>query len=292
MDTSIENATAPEASPQAAASARAPSRRRLLLSFIAVFLARGLGLVLGLAVAVLLANRLGASASTDAFFFARRLTSGASDAIRKVIAVGYIPVVVTDIRQRGRRSAVLLWRERFARLLLAALAVAIAVALGAPFLVALIAPGFAPAAADQAAFLLRLLAFTIPISLTLAALATFLLASRRFGLPEAMSELPRVLTVTALLVLIPPFGVTVLAIALLLGAGLAASALATIVWRQVRHEPATREPARDAEARRPPGRVLPAALCTATARHRSGSPSASPPRLAQAAFPCSSMASA
>lgn len=260
MDTSMQAATADQAPPQAATSARRPSRRRLVLSFIAVFLARGLGLVLGLAVAVLLANRLGASASTDAFFFARRLTSGASDAIRKVIAVGYIPVVVADIRQRGQRSAVLLWRKRFAQLLLAAITAAIAVALGAPLLVALAAPGFAPAAADQAAFLLGLLAFTIPISLALAALATFLLASRRFGLPEAMSELPRVLTVTALLVLIPPLGVTVLAIALLLGASLAASALATIVWRQVRHEPATREPTGDAEARRPAGRVLPAAV--------------------------------
>jgi putative peptidoglycan lipid II flippase len=260
MNSSIQTATARQAAPEATTSARRPSRRRLLLSFITVFVARGLGLVLGLAVAVLLANRLGASASTDAFFFARRLTSGASDAIRKVIAVGYIPVVVADIRQRGQRSAVLLWRRRFARLLLVALAVAIAVALGAPLLVALIAPGFAPAAADQAAFLLGLLAFTIPISLALAALATFLLASRRFGLPEAMSELPRVLTVAALLLLIPPFGVTVLAIALLLGAGLAASALATILWRQVRHAPATEEPAGDAEARRPAGRVLPAAL--------------------------------
>jgi putative peptidoglycan lipid II flippase len=224
-----------------------------------VFLARGLGLVLSLAVAILLANRLGASASTDVFFFARRLVMGSSDAIRKVIANGYIPAFVADIRQHGHRSAARIWRTRFGRLFLLILGGASVVALAAPLLVTAVAPGFSTDAAAEAARLLRILVFIIPLSLIMGALATFLFASRRFGLPEIVGELPRVLTVAALLLLIPPLGVTVLATALLLGAMVSTCCLAAMVWHQVRKGTAA-EPAGKAKASQSRGRVLPATL--------------------------------
>jgi putative peptidoglycan lipid II flippase len=261
MQSSISSATEHPGSAQAAsAKLRQRSQRRLLLSFVAVFAARGLGMVLGLAVAVLLANRLGATTSTDAFFLARRLTLGASDAIRRVIANGYIPLVVADLRACGARAALLLWRRRFGQVLVAALLAAILVAVGAPLLVTVIAPGFSPETAAEAAFLLRILAFMIPISLTLAAMATFLLASRRFGLPEVLCELPRVLTVCTLLILVPPFGVTVLALALLLGAAFAAISLILVVRRHVRGKLEAGESTRGAPPRRQTGRVLPDVL--------------------------------
>lgn len=187
-------------------------------SLIALLAARGGGRLLSLVVSVLLADRLGASSGTDAFFLARRLATGVSDALRLVVVYASIPPLVEVMRSTGGVMAERLWRPHLIRNVGLAILAAAGLAVAAPWVIAAAAPGFD---ADRLALgvrLFRILVFLIPIGLAIASMTSLLFASRRFGLTELVQLLPRVVVVILLLLLVPPLGVTALSWALLGGA--------------------------------------------------------------------------
>ena len=101
------------------------------------------------------------------------------------------------------------------------LAGALLLAISAPLIVRLLAPGLDEEGAALAAGLIRIMAFILPAGLFLATCRSLLNAGRRFGIPAALTMLPRVFVLCTLLLLLPPMGVSSLAWALLFGSALA-----------------------------------------------------------------------
>jgi len=233
-------------------------------------LARGTGAVLGLVIGVLLANRFGAGSAADAFFFARRLTTGATESLKQIVVFVYVPSLVANLRSRGGFETGRLWFWSMARGLAVAVLATGLLTLVAPWLVSILAPGFDPARHELATLLLRILLVLIPAGLILAGIASLLFASRTFGRAELAAIVPRLLVVVLLMFFIPPLGVSALCWALSGGTLLAALAL-IISQRRALRGPALRSavfapngPSVDIEPERPRaresltgGRVLP-----------------------------------
>ena len=253
--------------------------RRISRSVVALALARGTVVLLSLAIAVLLANRLGAGVSTDAFFLVRRLTVGLSEAFGRLVTVIYVPPLVAVMRSLGRGATGRLWWSHMIRIVGLALLGAAIVAVLAPWVVAVFAPGFDAERAALATRLLQILVFMIPAGLALASMRSLLFASRRFGVPEFAKAFPRFLVVMILILLVPPLGVTALSWALLGGTVLVilvlVPSLLSVASRTRNEEDA--EPS-DAMRASPdanlsespglgvPGRTLPALLLLASAQ--------------------------
>ncbi len=209
------------------------SVRRIVGSIATVAATRGLGLVLALAISILLAGRLGAGTSTDAFFFARRLTTGLTEALSRVVGIVYIPGLVTALRSEKLGEVSLLWRRQLFQVVSLSLAGAVICALAAPLIVAGLAPGMEDERAALAIRLLRILVFLIPAGLFLAVSKSLLNAGRRFATPALMSLMPRILLVSCLLLFVPPLGVQFLGWALLAGSILAGAILLVVLSRQL-----------------------------------------------------------
>lgn len=212
-------------------------------SFFTLIVARGGGLVLSLVISVLLANRLGAVAGTDAFFLVRRLTTGVTEALRRVVIYAYIPPLVAMMRSSDGAVTGRLWRSHLIRNVALALLAAVLIALAAPWVIATIAPGFDAERSAIGTGLIHIFAFLIPAGLVLASMTSLLFASRRFGLPEFARALPRFLVVILLLFLVPPLGVTALAWVLLGGTVVVVLILIPSLRRVIRDNSATKDQA-------------------------------------------------
>lgn len=205
------------------------SLTRLVGKIAGVAFARGLGLVLALAVSVLLANRLGAGATTDAFFFARRLTVGVTEALRRVAGLVLVPGLVSALRSLSARDVARLWLQQLTRIVSISILAAIAGALFAPQIVRVLGPGLEAERAALAVRLIRILVFLIPAGLFVATSSGLLNAGRRYGVPAMLSMVPRLLVVISLLLFVPPMGVELLAWVLLIGSITAGLALYLII---------------------------------------------------------------
>lgn len=190
---------------------------RIVGSIAAVGAARGIGLVLAILVSVLLAGTLGAGAATDAFFFSRRLTYGLAEALGRVVNMVLVPNLVAALRSKSAEEISRIWRSKLVKIVGISLAGAILLALAAPLVVSVLAPGLDDDGARLAAYLIRIMAFILPAGLFVAAGRSLLNAGRRFAVPAALSMTPRVFVICTLLLLIPPMGVSKLAWAMLFG---------------------------------------------------------------------------
>lgn len=190
---------------------------RLIKTFIPLVVTRGLGLFLGLAVSVLLANRFGAGATTDAFFFARRLFTGVSEALLRVISVIYIPSMVRALYGHGSESARSLFTRHFLKLTLLSLAGTAVIYIFSPWVIAGLVPGFDSGRAELAVLLLRIFVLALPVTTATALTLSILNASKRYSLPELLNQFPRLMVVLVLFFLVPPFGVVGLALTLVGG---------------------------------------------------------------------------
>lgn len=248
-----------------------------------VVLARGAVRMFSLAITVLLADRLGAGAATDAFLLVRRLTIGLTEALRRVAGVIYIPPLVALMQSPQRGVTGRVWWNHMVRILGVALLGAFVVVLLAPWVIAVFAPGFDTERTEQATKLLRILVFMIPAGLVLATMTGLMFASRKFGLPEFARVFPRFLVVMLLLLLVPPLGVTILGWALLAGTVVVILALIPGLFSVVRATKleqenlkslspgGAQEPASDLTASESPGlglrgRTLPALLLLGAAQ--------------------------
>lgn len=204
---------------------------RIVGSIAAVAFARGLGLVLALAVSVLLASRFGAGSSTDAFFFARRLTNGLTEALSRVVGMVLIPGLVSALRTKSVKDVAVIWRRQLFRIVSLSLLGAGLLALLAPYIVSALGPGLEQDRAELAVRLIRVLAFLIPAGLFLATSTSLLNAGRRFGVPALLTLAPKILLVCSLLLFVPPWGVDSLAWALLVGSIMAGLVLFIVLAR-------------------------------------------------------------
>lgn len=212
-------------------------------SFVTLIVARGGGLVLSLVISVLLANRLGAVAGTDAFFLVRRLTTGVTEALRRVVVYAYIPPLVAVMRSSDGAVTGRLWRSHLIRNVGLALFAAALISLAAPWVIAAVAPGFDAERAAIGTALIRIFVFLIPVGLVLASMTSLLFASRRFGLPEFARALPRFLVVIVLMFLVPPLGVMALTWVLLGGTVMVVLILIPSLRRVIRDSAATKDQA-------------------------------------------------
>jgi putative peptidoglycan lipid II flippase len=219
--------------PERRGSDRHLALKRTIGSIAAVALTRGLGLILALGISVLLAGNLGAGASTDAFFFARRITVGLSEALSRVAGMVLIPDLVSALKSMPTAAVAALWRRQLTRISALSLLGAIAAAWAAPLIVSTLGPGLEGERAELAVRVLRIMVFLIPAALFLAVSKSLFEAGKRFWVPAALSLVPRTLVVLCLLLMIPPWGVESLAWALVAGSILAGVALLVILLKRL-----------------------------------------------------------
>jgi putative peptidoglycan lipid II flippase len=174
--------------------------------------------VLGYVRVLVIGSTLGAGPDVDAFFTAFRIP----DLIFQLVAAGtvasaLVPMVAAELGT-GRTSRA--WRlvSTIASLMTIALVVFAVVAwVGAPFLVPIIAPGFAGEQLQQTIDLTRLMLLA-PMFLALGAVATSALnAHNRFGASAIAPSVYNLAIIGAAFLLTPTMGVTGLAIGVVAG---------------------------------------------------------------------------
>lgn len=186
-----------------------------------VFFARGAGGLLSIGIAMLIANRLGASAPSDAFYLVRRVTLGLTEAVRRLVVTVSVPPIVAMVRAEPTQMTRHAWIRQIAPLFGAVTGVTILIVVLAGWAVVLLAPGFDADRQELSVGLLRILILTVPLYFALAALSSVSYALRRFVVPELAALLPRVLTILVLFLFVPPLGVTALGWAILGGTAIA-----------------------------------------------------------------------
>ena len=167
---------------------------------------------------VVISSIYGASPDLDAYFAAFRIP----DLVFQLVAAGalssaLIPVIAGLIANDEEARS---WRvvSTIANLMLVALVVLSgAMAIGAPWLVPIITPGFGPAQTDLTVELTRIMLLS-PILLALGALATSVLNARdRFSVASLAPIAYNVAIITFAVLLAPILGIEGLAIAVVLG---------------------------------------------------------------------------
>jgi putative peptidoglycan lipid II flippase len=178
----------------------------------------GLAMVLGLVVQALLAYYFGAGPETDALFMARDITEVLAKLLLPSQTVGVLlPMFLAMRTERGREA----WTELSAvmtAVLVAATPLVLAAVIFSPALVALFAPGFSDATAEETEQLLRYLAPTMWFSLGGGLAVAILQARDRFGRSMVAAVAGQATVVAALPPLVSSNGVAGASIALLIGA--------------------------------------------------------------------------
>jgi len=168
---------------------------------------------------VVFSSIYGASPDLDAYFAAFRIP----DLVFQLVAAGalssaLIPVIASLIANDEEARS---WRvaSTIANLMLVALVVlSAAMAIGAPWIVPIITPGFGPAQTDLTIELTRIMLLS-PILLALGALATSVLNARdRFSIASLAPIAYNLVIIVFAVVLAPIVGIEGLAIAVVLGA--------------------------------------------------------------------------
>lgn len=167
---------------------------------------------------VVISSIYGASPDLDAYFAAFRIP----DLVFQLVAAGalssaLIPVVAGLIANDEEARS---WRvvATIGNLMLVALVIlSAAMAIGAPWIVPIITPGFGPAQTDLTIELTRIMLFS-PILLALGALATSVLNARdRFSVASLAPIAYNVVIITFAVILAPLVGIEGLAVAVVLG---------------------------------------------------------------------------
>jgi putative peptidoglycan lipid II flippase len=192
--------------------------RRRFAQYVLVVVGLALAMLLGLVVQALLAYYFGAGPSTDALFMARDVTDVLTKLLLPAQTVGILmPMFLAMRAERGREA----WEELSAVLtsvLLAATPLVLVAVAFAPALVAVVAPGFSDATADETERLLRYLAPMMWFTLGSALAVAILQARDRFGRSMLAAAAGQAATVAALPPLASAEGVTGASLALVIGA--------------------------------------------------------------------------
>lgn len=179
--------------------------RGTLRSIVSVTLWKALGTGLSLAIALAIANLFGATASTDAFFVARRVVSNIAAALERAIQLIQVPPLVRLAELQGLAALRSHLRLRGVQLLLVFLPCTALAFLLAPQILAWLAPGLTDAQLESAVLYFRIFIVVLPISALTALIGATLNALRLFSIPVIARLLPRACAVVAL-ALVPVFG--------------------------------------------------------------------------------------
>lgn len=240
---------------------RAPGAGRLLSGAVLLLVARLATMALGLLQAILLATKFGTSAGTDAFFAAQAACLLFIGPIETVLNLAFVPVFVHEAEESGEEAA---WRmaATLCRIgLYGALAVTLVLALGAPWIAALLVPGLEGGAAAQVAAMIHILAPMILITFAASFLSTMDFIAGRYALPAVGMILHSMAGPLSLVLFAGRLGVPALAWGLLAGA-LARLLLQSTRLQSVRRLLAPGVPFRDPRLRRIGGMVSARVLTT------------------------------
>ncbi|MEW6220969.1 MAG: murein biosynthesis integral membrane protein MurJ [Thermodesulfobacteriota bacterium] len=191
--------------------------RRLVRATAVLFAARVASLLLALGQVVLLAQRFGTSAATDAFLVAETVHFFFLGVVEQNLNMVFVPVFVRYREEGDEESAWFVANTLLSAAILFLGLFALALVLFAPALTTLLAPGFSGEQRELAIHLMRLMA---PLSLVMLAgafFSTLAFACDRFALPAATSVLAALGGPAALLFATDFFGIDALAVGLLLG---------------------------------------------------------------------------
>ena len=189
--------------------------RSIVRSILKITAIKGIGLILTVAMTTLQAAAFGATASADAFFFARQTLSNATSVFEGWLQKMLVPAFVADLADRPSRL-----RRRATGLALRIGLLTLAGAglgwIAAPMVVNALAPGFDAERHRLAVTLFRILVFGVPVSLVAALFAALEFSRKRFGLATFASLMPRItglaaFAVAGLAITVAAFSVWVLA---------------------------------------------------------------------------------
>lgn len=188
-----------------------------MISILGVSALKGLGSVLGLVITMAIATLFGASATVDAFFLARRVTSNLAVALERAFHLLQVPALVQLARNKGLDALRerLLARARWV-LIASLLATALGMALAGP-IIRTLAPGFDAGQVLEAALYFRIMLLGLPISAVTALSGAVLNALQLYSLPVMARLAPRLAVLLALALIPVGFGIGALAVATLLG---------------------------------------------------------------------------
>jgi putative peptidoglycan lipid II flippase len=144
-----------------------------------------LAVVSGLALDVVIALSFGVGSTTDAFFVAARLPVGVVMVLLSGASLGLVPVFSRIRETHGAAGADAVSTSVLALVLLGGTAIATLVALAAPAIVSLLAPGLDPQTLATASMLLRILVLVMPLTAWAEVLRSIANARDSFALPAA-----------------------------------------------------------------------------------------------------------
>ena len=182
------------------------SSKKTAVSIVFVTILKAIGTGLGVVVAVGVANLFGATASTDAFFLARRIILNISVAVERAFQMLQVPPMVELLRQQGLPALKrVLNRQRIVVFGVSAVMTCLAF-IYAHNLMAIFAPGFNADQTTAGVYYLRIMLVTLPITAVTGLTGAALNAIHVFSLPVAARLVPRALIVMALFLVPLGFG--------------------------------------------------------------------------------------
>jgi len=193
------------------------TKSRTMMSILALTFWKGVGVFLSIAIAAGIANLFGATAASDAYFFARKLVSNIAMGFERAFHLVQVPPLIARAKTGGI-AALRLHLRRLSRLtfLISSLLAGLGIAFAAP-IINVLAPGFDEAQVARTEPYLQVLLLTIPISAVTGLGGATLNALRLFSLPAIARLLPRLFVLVALLVGPTALGIGLLPWALLVG---------------------------------------------------------------------------
>lgn len=186
--------------------------RILLVSFW-----KGMGMLLSLFVVTFIANVFGASASTDAYFFARKIISGISAGLERSFHLALVPSLIRIAQEDGFQSLSRLIRKRQLILFVWSFAITVTAVFLAPYIIKILAPGFDGDQLSQATLYLRILLFTLPIAVYTAMSGAALNAFRVFSTPAFARLMPRFFVALTLISIPVAYGFEWVSYAVIMG---------------------------------------------------------------------------
>ncbi|MFP7569968.1 lipid II flippase MurJ [Marivita sp. S2033] len=175
-----------------------PRGTSLISAGTAQFAGQALGIFIAVFVSHLIAKRMGIGAEADAFLLGRRLVTSVTEALSQVMVVVFIPLIAA--RAAAGVSGVRILGSAGASALALGAALAIAISLAAPDIVASLAPTFHPDTAALASKVVVILSMSLPATVAAMAFAAYCNVRGWFGVPTAIRQLPRASVALALLV--------------------------------------------------------------------------------------------
>ena len=185
---------------------------RILSATITVGLCTVLAKVAGAAKVILTARYFGAGDAVDAFLIAFLLPSFIADVVAGCFTPTLIPWLIRLHSQRAEASALRLSRTALAGIVALLGGVAILLALGGPWLLASLGSSFSPEKLRLAYQLLLPLLIWLPVSGCIATWRAVLNAHDSFALPAIAPVATPLVTMAALSLFAPQWGISVLAI--------------------------------------------------------------------------------